>query len=230
MINRITLKERGKAAFYRNYWMCVLVALIALVMLGSKINYSINSSDLQYTEDGFWTEFSNTVRHIPFRFILTGGVGLQLISIFVISTMEIGCDKFFLRNAMNQAQLGQVLDGFRVNYGRNVLTMFLVRLYTVLWTLLFVIPGIVKGYSYMLVPYILADTPEISRKEAIALSQQLMDGHKMDAFILELSFLGWYLLSAMTAGIVGIFFVNPYFHATQAEFYLALRYNRYIEQ
>ncbi len=91
-----------------------------------------------------------------------------------------------------------------------VLVMFLKNLFTSLWTLLFVIPGIVKHYEYLMIPYILAENPGMDRKEAFQISKRMMDGQKMETFILDLSFIGWILLSAITCGIVGIFYVNPY--------------------
>ena len=96
-------------------------------------------------------------------------------------------------------------------------------LFILLWTLLLIVPGIIKSYSYRLVPYILSENPHMDRKRALELSQQMMDGHKMEAFVLELSFFGWFLLSALTCGLVGIFYVNPYLDATFAEFYVAIR-------
>ena len=104
-----------------------------------------------------------------------------------------------------------------------VKTMFFRDLFILLWTLLLIVPGIIKSYSYRLVPYILSENPHMDRKRALELSQQMMDGHKMEAFVLELSFFGWFLLSALTCGLVGIFYVNPYLDATFAEFYVAIR-------
>ena len=92
--------------------------------------------------------------------------------------------------------------------------------------MLFVIPGIIKGYEYRMVSYILADQPELSRKEAFQLSKQMMKGQKWNAFVLDLSFIGWYLLCLVTCGIAGIFYVYPYVFATDAELYLALK--RYV--
>jgi len=91
------------------------------------------------------------------------------------------------------------------------------------WSLLFIIPGIVKSYSYRMVPYILAENDEISGKEAIELSMQMMNGHKWNTFVLDLSFLGWQILSAFTLGILSVFYVAPYIHATDAELYKTLR-------
>ena len=95
---------------------------------------------------------------------------------------------------------------------------FFVGLFTALWSLLFVIPGIIKGYSYYMAMYILAENPEIGALEAINRSKAMMDGHKMELFVLNLSFIGWYLLCAVTFGIAGIW-VIPYVSATTANFY-----------
>ena len=86
------------------------------------------------------------------------------------------------------------------------------------------IPGIVKGYAYSMVPYILADNPNIGVSKAISLSNRMTHGHKLDMFILDLSFIGWYLLG-MLAFFIGMVFVLPYENTTKAELYLILRQN-----
>lgn len=231
MWNRIELKRNGKAAFQRNYGRCVIVALIALLILGtSTLTFSSDAPSVE-REVSFLTQlpqwFKQVIQNGHFSISLRGGVRLTLLNVFVFSVLEIGCDSFFLRNAQaDNTTVDEVLCGFRKGYGKNVLTMFLVKLYIGLWSLLFVIPGIVKAYSYTLVPYILADSPELSRRDAMQLSAQLMNGSKMDAFILDLSFIGWEILSVLTAGIAGVLFVNPYTCATKAELYLALRYGK----
>ena len=101
--------------------------------------------------------------------------------------------------------------------------MFLQTIYIFGWSLLFLIPGIVKMYSYMLVPYILAENTYMDRKRIFELSREMMRGHKWEAFVLNLSFLGWNLLGAFTYGIVNILYTNPYIYATRAEFYCALK-------
>lgn len=88
-------------------------------------------------------------------------------------------------------------------------------LFTFLWSLLFVIPGIVKGYSYYMTPYILAKYPEIPAKEALKLSMKIMDGRRMELFVLHLSFIGWGILTSLTFGLLGIFFVIPYMMITE---------------
>ena len=104
------------------------------------------------------------------------------------------------------------------------ITLFLRDLFLVLWSLLFFIPGIVKSYSYRLVPYLLKDHPELSPTEVITRSRQMMNGHKWQAFVLDLSFLGWYLLGILTLGAVNVFWSNPYHDNTAAAFYLELEY------
>ena len=117
------------------------------------------------------------------------------------------------------AGFGKLLWGFSRHYLNIVLTMFLRDLIIVGGTFLCVLPGLYFAYCYYLVPYILAENPAMDRKSAFAISKRMMDGEKLKAFELTLSFLGWYFLSLITCGIVGIFFVNPYAEATMAELY-----------
>ena len=104
------------------------------------------------------------------------------------------------------------------NWGRNALGMLLVFVFTFLWTLLFIIPGIIKAFAYAMTPYILKDYPELSANQAINLSRKMMKGHKLDLFILQLSFIGWGILTLFTAGI-GTLWLMPYMMTTQAAFY-----------
>ena len=99
---------------------------------------------------------------------------------------------------------------------------FLTGLFTALWSLLLVIPGIIKALSYSMSMYILAENPEIGALEAINRSKAMMDGHKMELFVLQLSFIGWYLLCAVTFGIAGVWVV-PYVSATTANFYNSIK-------
>lgn len=103
-------------------------------------------------------------------------------------------------------------------WGRKAWGMFLVGLFYSLWTLLLIIPGIVKYYAYALTPYILIDNPELSANQAVNLSMKMMKGHKFDLFFLHLSFIGWIFLSIFTFGI-GLLWVMPYMITAQAAFY-----------
>ncbi|MBQ6143280.1 MAG: DUF975 family protein [Clostridia bacterium] len=94
--------------------------------------------------------------------------------------------------------------------------------FTFLWSLLFFIPGIIKAYSYSMSPYIMAENPNIGALEAITKSKEMMKGHKFEFFILDLSFIFWYLLILITCGFASIY-IAPYVNATRTNFYLKLK-------
>ena len=115
------------------------------------------------------------------------------------------------------------------DYVRNAVSILLVYLYTLLWTLLFIVPGIIKGLAYSLTPFIVKDNPQLFPNEAINLSMKMMKGHKFDLFYLYLSFIGWIFLAILTLGI-GLLWVIPYMQTSMAAFYLDVKndYNNNI--
>lgn len=113
--------------------------------------------------------------------------------------------------------IGQLLDGFR-EYGRVFGTIVLMYVYVFLWTLLLIVPGIIKGYSYAMTMYIMRDNPEMKYNAAIERSMAMMRGHKFDLFYLQLTFIGWGLLSLLTLGI-GFLWLGPYVQTATAHFY-----------
>ncbi|MCR5337182.1 MAG: DUF975 family protein [Lachnospiraceae bacterium] len=146
------------------------------------------------------------------------------ISAFVLDPIEVGCNRFFTKNLDEPAAIGSnVLYAFDHSYLNVAKTMFFRDLYITLWGMLFVIPGIVKAYEYRMIPYLLAEHPEMTKKEVFAKSREMMSGNKWKAFVLDLSFIGWNLLSILTCGILSIFYVNPYINATNAALYDALK-------
>ncbi len=110
-------------------------------------------------------------------------------------------------------------QGFGFNYGRKLGGVLWMELWLFLWSLLFVIPGIIKYYEYEVAPYILANYPDVEAMEALNLSKRITKGHKGELFVFDLSFLGWHLLSALTFGLLEIFYVGPY-QSTAAAGYL----------
>lgn len=151
-------------------------------------------------------------------FLSTTGVGS-----FVTGLITVGYISFFtnlLRG--NKPTIEGSLAAITENVGTKFVATLLVMLYTFLWSLLFIIPGIIKSYSYAMTSYILLDRPELSATDALKESEKMMDGHKMDLFILDLSFIGWILLTALTCGIL-TFYVEPYMMATRTAFYLELK-------
>ena len=144
-------------------------------------------------------------------------------SLLLMGAIEFGYCAYLITVTRNKdSDFGKLLSGFN-RFGDVCITGILKWLFTGLWSLLFVIPGIVKSYSYAMTMYIMQDHPELSGNDAITKSRQMMDGHKFDLFILDLSFIGWYLLGALTFGILIIFYVEPYRQVTRTNFYEQLR-------
>ena len=144
-------------------------------------------------------------------------------SLLLIGAIEFGYCAYLITVTRNKdSDFGKLLSGFN-RFGDVCITGILKWLFTGLWSLLFVIPGIVKSYSYAMTMYIMQDHPELSGNDAITKSRQMMDGHKFDLFIRDLSFIGWYLLGALTFGILIIFYVEPYRQVTRTNFYEQLR-------
>ena len=115
-----------------------------------------------------------------------------------------------------------VIEGFKRSFVNSFLAVLLTGIFTFLWSLLFIIPGIIKSLAYAMTPYIIAENPEIDAMKAIDMSQEMMKGHKMELFFLHLSFIGWYILGMITFG-VGMFFILPYVQTAVANFYVELR-------
>lgn len=114
-------------------------------------------------------------------------------------------------------KIEEMFVGFK-DYGRVVVTILLQTLYIVLWSMLLIVPGIIKAISYSQTIYILKDNPELKFNGAIERSMAMMEGHKMEAFLLGLSFIGWLLLGVLTLGI-GMLWVTPYMNTAHAHFY-----------
>lgn len=121
--------------------------------------------------------------------------------------------------------LNTLVDGFKEPLSSSIVTYVLQLIFVFLWSLLFVIPGIIKSFSYAMSMYIVADNPSISATEAITQSRKMMDGHKMQLFMLYLSFILWYLLGMITFGLA-IIYITPFIKAAELEFYFDLKENQ----
>ena len=218
MWSRQIVKERGKANFKVNYWHCVLVALV-LGLLQVTATGGSNSSSISFS-------LNSTNSGVPAWFSLilsSAAVGIIVADILVFKPLQVGCRKFFVNNGRGHGEnLGDMGFAFKSNYGNIVGTMFFYGLFIFLWSMLFIIPGIVKSYEYRMIPYLLAENPDITREEAFAESKRIMTGQKWNAFVYDLSFIGWLILSIFTFGILTVFYVSPYKAASDAELYFAL--------
>ena len=230
------LKAKGKMAFKANYWKCVLTSFILAFLTGASASTSSSSSDSTGSTDELVTAFNglSTGEQMAAIGIAGGVISIALIigliiRIFIYNPLLVGCNCFFKENVATSGKgdLGALKEGFG-NYLHNFLTLFLSDLFLALWFCLLVVPGLIKMYSYRMVPYIVKDNPELSPIEVITKSREMMNGHKWRAFLLDLSFIGWMLLSAITLGVVGIFWTGPYKDNTNAALYLELSKSEYV--
>ncbi len=220
------VKKIGKEAFKKNYWGCVLVSFIlAMLVAGSSMSGS-SSSLSQFSKNLEQLGFNNAEITAIIAFILSVSVIFTicwiLLRIFVLNPLEVGCHTYLKENILGEVSFKRLTAGFE-DYKRVALVIFLRDLFLGLWFALLFIPGVIKSYSYMMVPYILIDNPELSGTDAITRSRQMMDGNKWRAFLLDLSFIGWMLLSVLTCGIVGILYEKPYRRSARAALYLELK-------
>lgn len=231
MWTRKELKTRGKASFKRNYWKSVVAGLVLMFATGATVGArSSVSGGFEEIRAGLNAVLNQSDLSLAVLFgTLLGLVGISVlisaaIVIFLRNPLQVGADCFFLKNAREPAAVKDIVSVFKSrNYIKIVGAKFLVSLFVSLWSLLLVIPGIVKSLEYLMVGYILAEDTEIGTMDALRKSKQMMKGHKWNAFVLVLSFLGWEILSVLTLGILDIFYVRPYMEATFAELYLKLK-------
>lgn len=245
---RSELKERGKSTFKRFYWKSVLVCFIYLLLatgIGSGVTNRISDSyesninsvydNNEYYDDDFEqgiSDFENATEELFNGGLLVLFAGILvviiivgfIIKLLIVYPIEIGKNNFFMGIREEEKTLDSLIFVYKSGKLKNtIITMFMKGLFQFLWSLLFVIPGIIKSYEYRMIPYILSENPEISRQRAFEISKQMMKGNKWNTFVLDLSFLGWEILSGITMGILGIFYVDPYVQSTNAELYACLR-------
>lgn len=231
MWTRKHLKSRAWEMLRTSYWKAFLVSLIMVIVggnngqlfnfnwnLGGRDFPDLNSHFASLGGDMFWTIF------IVFLIIIILVIlAILAFRIFLGYPLEVGGRRYFIQSAQNNVDLNCLGYSFdKTKYLDIVKSMLWRALINFLWFLLLIIPGIVKTYAFRMVPYILADNPNIGYKRALELSEKMTHGHKFDIFILDLSFIGWYLLGTL-AFFIGVLFVLPYVNATNAELYLVLR-------
>ena len=243
--DRPMLKDYAKGSLKNFYWKAVLASLIVSILTGASLNTGSNSGmkiEQEFTgQSGTSAMFELQDHFFPHVDAVSGAafsllwilvVTLLIVAftigivytIFIANPLIVGHNHFYLDSRFAPTDIGRIFSGFTGgNYGNVVKTMFLKDLYQFGWSLLFIIPGIIKGYEYAMVPYILAENPNISSERAFELSKEMMNGRKWDLFVLDLSFFGWELLAIIV--VIGSIFLNPYINATHAEVYLWLRYD-----
>lgn len=238
MLSRRELKDKAKNVLKKCYWKAFVVAIIVTFATGllDKVKFTFSDTDIETKFDGFSSFMGNginlraidIVALMPFiiQAICIGILSILLVvafKVFIGNMFIVGASRFFTEAESGNDNLNSVTFAFsNGNYLKNVLTMFLRSLYIFLWSLLFFFPGVVKHYAYSMVPYIIADNPNLSSDEVFKISNLLTKNNKWKIFILDLSFIGWFILGVFCFG-VGTYFVLPYYYATKAELYINLR-------
>lgn len=232
MWTRAELKSRAKEGLRRYYWYGLLVVFVAGILGagsgGGSVSGGVSGTVNTAGSDSLFINVDPEVILIFIAVMLVVFAAVLLFSIFVSNVVMVGKCRYFSMSTLEQRNAGfeELFGGFKKGRYMNIVKVqFLRGLYEFLWTLLLIIPGIIKHYEYYMVPYLAAEYPSMDSREIFRLSKQMMDGNKFATWVLELSFIGWYLLGVLCCCIGGIF-VNPYYEATMAELYLKLREDR----
>lgn len=146
-----------------------------------------------------------------------------VIDIFLLNPLSVGGCRFMVKSVADVAQVKEIAYGFDHSYRNVVKVLFFRDLSVFLWTLLFVIPGIVKMFQYYMVPYILTEYPDMEYREVLQMSRDMMEGNKWKTFVLGLSFILWDFFGAITFGVGEILYVQPYRQLTFAALYCKLK-------
>ena len=221
------LRMTGLNNVKRNWGLSIGAAAMFWLLAGVVSSFIPNlnvsyASEMAEPVLGWMEGMKYTISTSPTSKITIGpGTTLSLLHLILGGVVEMGYCVFLLKQ--HDCQNPQFNDLFSMfdYFGTGFSQRFLRGLYEFLWSLLLIIPGIIAHYSYAMTPYILADQPDLSAKDAISQSKEMMDGHKGDLFILHLSFIGWDLLAGLTMNI-GHLWLNPYKKAAEAAFYRQL--------
>ena len=212
---RAELKAKAKGQIKGNIGILFLIGVVMTLVLVPFT--AIMAPSLMRVLEGLQTF---VVTQNPADIIMPGiGYWAGLAGIFLITpALSLGIYKIYLALAKgNKPTIGGLFKGFPF-FGKALWLSILVGFFAALWSLLFVIPGIIKLYSYSQAFFILAENPKMSAREALIKSKRIMDGNKGKLFVLELSFILWVLLGIVTAGIA-LIWVVPYMMATFTNFY-----------
>jgi len=199
MITRPELKNEALATLRGKWTQPVLAALILMLVSC-------------FTQGGNYAQSAT--------FITVGFLVALLVSLNLKYGFEIAMLRF--RRGREDSVNEMLSAGFKEDYGRVLGIVLLQTVFILLWMLLLIVPGIIKAYSYAMTDMIAEDNPELGPKECIDRSKAMMDGHKMDLFLLDLSYIGWILLGFLSLGI-GFLWISPWMQMAHVRFYEELK-------
>ncbi len=212
-----TRKEMRSEALHvlRGKWSDPFLAtlVVALISMVAQLGFQLSSFFIMYGRTD-----------VPIQKMMSfSSLGMLLWLLFVLP-LTYGFELCFLRFSRGREESVREMfqAGFKEDYGRSLATMLLVNVFVMLWSLLLIIPGIIKWYAYSMTVYIAEDEPQLSAMDCIDKSMAMMKGHKWQLFLLDLSFIGWFLLCLLTFGI-GFLWLVPYQRMTRVQFYEQLK-------
>lgn len=219
-VTRKELKDNAKQALRGNWGWAVIIFLINAIIVGvfTGCGYRFDEIYMNYDGNSQWLSPSGS---------LLGWIGDFFALSLAIS---------FLKLRDNQKEEKPYMAAFSVftenRFVPECLNFILTSIFTFLWTILLIIPGIIKSYSYSMTAYIVKDMvasgKQVGATDGINASKELMKGHKMDLFIFDLSFIGWFLLGGLTAGI-GLLWIGPYYQTAKANFYRHIAGDKFLK-
>lgn len=221
-----TLRARARANLTGSWGLSIGIAAIAVLLGGvlsgpsflPEVNVKIPVLQELANKLNREIQFGN----LSFRLNLGSGSLFSFAAFIIGGVLQLGYCRFLLRQHDGRSvEFNDLFSQFD-RFGAGFAQRFLRNLYVTLWSLLFIIPGIVKSYAYAMTPFIMAERPNLTASQAIGLSIQMMDGHKTDLFILDLTFLGWSILASLPFNL-GHLVLNPYKNAAYAAFYRQLQ-------
>lgn len=232
------LKKEARHSIKKHYWSKVLVAFI--ITFDINIFFSIFSGEaifpLLKLRDFDW-ETIKTVEletlhtlifehHFPNKKELIIAFFVFLFEIFVLSVFKVGGTRYFIKSQTDEPNISVILFPFCGNNKafKNIVAVELLKTVKIaLWSLLFVIPGIIKAFDYVAVHYVLALFPDLKPEQAFKISSAMMKGNRIKFILMELSFIGWDILEFLTFGILKYFYITPYKLITHDEFFTEIK-------
>lgn len=216
-MNASELRLKARQSLTGNYWPAVLVAFVASIFGALLVNggsFSIN------IEERFSEVFGNLPAIVKWYLAIVGSTAgvLSLVNLILGGVIQLGYASYLLKQHDREICETKELFSKFDYFGSGFLQLLLRNIFTALWSILLVIPGIIKSLGYSMTPFLMVENPNLTAKEAIKLSQEKMMGHKWELFCMSLSFIGWSILATLTGGI-GYIFLNPYMNAAYAAFY-----------
>ena len=213
-MNRVELKTNAKSSLQGKWGEAILLMIImGAIFFAISCVSMIGGGTATYLS----TLNNDSGASMGFAQILS-----YILQIIASATLTLGSVSFYLKLSRNEAvtfkELFSKANLWLLFIGVSIMT----AIFTTLWSLLFIIPGIIATYRYAMVNYIMIDNPELGVLGSIRRSKEIMYGHKLDYFVLQLSFIGWLLLSVLTCGLL-LFYVTPYMSVTTANFYNSIK-------